>query len=137
SVPTSRSETPDSSGSSLLTTHQLEMANILKIDLDLVKKSDNSLQMSWKRYKAINAALMKCTKVKWPGRTPQTAEIAEILISKSSWCKPVQPNFKKVGHYPQMVDWLEKDEDDDDPSDLEVWGVENIGYLHSDLTLWL
>jgi hypothetical protein len=113
------------------------MAKILKIDLDLVIKSDNSLQMSWKRYKAINAALLKRTKVKWPGKTPQTAEIAEILISKSSWYKPIQPNFKKVGRYPQMVDWLERDADDDDPSDLEVWGLEKTRYLHSDLTLWL
>jgi hypothetical protein len=137
SIPGSRSETPDTSGSSRLTTHQLEMARILKIDLDLVVKSDNSLQMSWKRYKAINAALLKRTKVKWPGKTPQTAEVAEILISKSSWYKPIQPNFKKVGRYPQMIDWLERDADDDDPSDLEVWGVEKSRYLHSDLTLWL
>jgi hypothetical protein len=137
SIPGSRSETPDTSGSSRLTTHQLEMARILKIDLDLVVKSDNSLQMSWKRYKAINAALLKRTKVKWPGKTPQTTEVAEILISKSTWYKPVQPNFKKVGRYPQMVDWLERDADDDDPSDLEVWGVEKSRYLHSDLTLWL
>jgi hypothetical protein len=93
--------------------------------------------MNWKRYKAINAALLKRTKVKWPGKTPQTTEIAEILISKSSWYKPIQPNFKKVGRYPQMVDWLERDADDDDPSDLEVWGVEKSRYHQSDLTLWL
>jgi len=35
-----------------------------------------------------------------------------------------------------MVEWLERDVDDDEPSDLEVWHLQKPHYTFKDLGLW-
>ena len=35
-----------------------------------------------------------------------------------------------------MVEWLERDDDDDEPSDLHVWHSEKSHYTFKDLGIW-
>ena len=66
---------------------------------------------------------------------PLNEHIIEMMQSKTFWYDYIHKYFGKVGDYPEMVAWLEKD--GDVPLNLEVWRVEKERYSFEDLDSYL
>jgi hypothetical protein len=66
---------------------------------------------------------------------PSQEHIIETMQSKTFWYDYICKYFTKVGEHPDMVSWLENN--DDAPSDIEVWRVEKKSYSFGDLDQYL
>jgi hypothetical protein len=106
----------------------------LNISSDVVDRSDTSLYMGYKKYKAIVAATHAASEITWEVRKPTDTEIIEIFVAKSSYHKNLK-HFKHVASYPDMQKWLENN--DDSPSSLKVWGVHQESYTYANLEEWV
>jgi hypothetical protein len=113
------------------------MAHIItKLDIpsDLIDRSDTSLSMGYKKYKAITAAIHAASQITWEVKKPTDTEITEIFVAKSSFHKNLK-HFRHVSNYPDMQKWLENDTDA--PSSLKVWGVHKDSYTYADFEEWV
>ena len=121
--------------------YHLQLIGILKIDSVLSDRSKKGLRWCYKKYKAFNAAVQLMDQMsrdgKWPlgARKPGHTELVEIFMSKSYWHSHVAKPFGLVACHPQMVAWL--DDDDDGPSDFEVWNLQKSEYGFKELKDWL
>ena len=71
----------------------------------------------------------------WVGDKVTAVELIELFVSKSFWHSHVKKYFSQVSNHPLMVDWLEHGEDQ--PSNLDVWGVKKPSYTFKDLKEYL
>ena len=106
----------------------------LNIPSNLVDRSDTSLHMGYRKYKAIVAAIHTASEITWEVKKPTDTEITECFVAKSSFYKNLK-HFKHVPDYPDMQKWLEND--DDAPSSLKVWGVHKVSYTYADFEEWV
>ena len=51
------------------------------------------------------------------------------------WTTYSTPAMKDIHEYRTMLEWLERGEDEDEPSDLAVWGVAKQSYNFKDLDI--
>lgn len=121
--------------------HHLQLMKILEIDHELSDRGKKGLVWCYKKYKAFNAAVQLMEQLvkqgKWPlARKPNHTELVEIFMSKSYWHSHVAKPFGIIARYPQMVAWLEC-EDDDKPSDFEVWHQQKAEYGFKELKEWI
>ena len=120
---------------------KIQLMQVLNINRELSDRKKRGLVLSYKKYKAINAAIHSVDQMVvqgvWPlPERPINTEIVEIFMSKSFWHSHVSKTFSLVPHYPQMVAWLEHDESDF-PSDFEVWHLQKSEYGFKELDEWL
>jgi hypothetical protein len=115
---------------------------ILGIDRELSDRSKKGLVWLYKKYKAFNTAIQLMDQLSQQGKWPlpkkaSRTEVIEIFVSKSFWHSHVVGNFNSVvGRFPQMVEWLEREEGDL-PSDFEVWHLQKSEYGFKELELWI
>jgi len=121
--------------------HHIQLMSILKIDSELSDRSKKGLRWCYKKYKAFNGAVQFMDQLsregKWPlaAKKPSHTELVEIFMSKSYWHSHVVKPFALIARYPQMVAWLEDDEDG--PSDFNVWHLQKSEYAFKELKEWL
>jgi hypothetical protein len=114
---------------------------ILGIDHELSDRGKKGLAWYYKKYKAHGAAVQLMDQMHaqgtWPlPKKPSNAELVEIFLSKSYWHSHVAKGFANISRYPEMVQWLER-EDTDHPSDLDVWHVQRSDYGFRELAVWI
>ena len=120
--------------------HHLQLMDILGIEPELSDRSKKGLKWCYKKYKAFNAAVQTMDQLssqgKWPlGKKAGHTELVEIFVSKSYWHSHIAKPFSIIARYPQMVAWLE--DEDDGPSDFEVWHAQKSEYGFKELKEWL
>ena len=111
---------------------------LLGIPTHLCDRSDHSLHISYQKYKAHLEASQTYDRMidgSWTGNKLAAVDFIELFVSKSFWHSHVKKYFSRVSNHPLMVAWLENLEDQ--PSDLEVWGVEKSSYTFKDLDVYL
>ena len=114
---------------------------ILGIKPELSDRSKKGLKWCYEKYKALNAAVQTMDPLskqgKWPlvAKKPNHTELVEIFMSKSYWHSYIMKPFTVIARYPQMVAWLE--DEDDGPTDFEVWHLQKSEYGFKELKEWL
>jgi hypothetical protein len=117
---------------------QLEIMSVLDMDQSLISKKGSrvSLETIWKRYTSITKAISMVSSSDWDsGKKPTDSEIITIYNSKSVF----YDQSKVLQHlpvYPEMIDWLERLEDQVDET-TSLWGYYKVGYTLRDLEKWL
>ena len=71
----------------------------------------------------------------WTIKKPARVDLIELFVSKSYFHSHYKIFFPKVTDYPDMVAWLEQQEDQ--LSDVDVWGIQRINYTFTNLETWL
>jgi hypothetical protein len=96
--------------------------------------------MWYKKYKAWNDAVAKLDGLRsanqWMLPDIGRSELINLFGGRAYWHSHIKKAFRDIHNYKLMVDWLEMKEDDDEPSDLQVWHVEKSHYTFKDLGLW-
>jgi hypothetical protein len=109
-----------------------DLLHRLEIPVELLDRNDKGLRFAYQKYKAHQQAVQRLEEMvangTWEGKRPVATDLIEIFISKTKW-------FSQISQYPQMVLWLEQDENS--PSDLEVWGIQKDQYSFPDLHAFL
>ena len=117
------SETPLSSKEVILT--------LLGLPVHLCDRTDHSLHTAYQKYKGhIEASQTHERMVSdgtWAGRKLTAVDLIELFVSKSFWHSHIKKYFSNVSNYPMLVEWLEN-EPEDQPSDVDVWGVQKLSY---------
>ena len=105
----------------------------------LADRSDHSLQIAYKKYKAYLEACHVNERMvgdgQWTGNKLSAVDLIELFVSKSFWHSHVKKCFSQVSNHPLMVEWLENEVDG--PSNLDFWGVEKPSYTFKDLKGYL
>ena len=95
--------------------------------------------MWYKKYNAWNDAVAKLDEMKsanqWTLPDIGRTELINIFAKRAYWHSHIMNAFKDIHNYKLMVEWLERD-DDDRPSDLDVWNLEKSHYTFKDLGIW-
>ena len=136
------SDPVESQTASKLTSEQHLIAKELSIPPNMLQSgAPLTLQDSYTYYLAYIKANEELTRIKaagtWPSsiRLPGKTDIAFLFIGKSAyyqtWCK----TFPHVSKHPDMVQWLQSD--DDRKEDIEVWGEGHNIYNFQHLMKWL
>lgn len=119
----------------------IQLMSILEIDSELSDRTKKGLRWCYKKYKAFNGAVQSMDQLfregKWPlaAKKPSHTELVEIFMSKSYWHSHVVKPFAAIASHPQMVTWLEDEEDG--PSDFDVWHLQKSEYGFKELKEWL
>lgn len=116
------------------------VANALEVNPALTHRNDSSLAMWYKKYNAWNEAIAKLEQLKsanqWSlpgiGRT----ELINLFSGRAFWHSHIKKSFKDIQNYRLMVDWLERSNEDEEPSNLDVWHLEKPHYTFKDLGIW-
>ncbi|KAF8977539.1 hypothetical protein BDQ17DRAFT_1339177 [Cyathus striatus] len=115
-----------------------ELIDVLKIPRDILVSTAPRLQVTYQRYLAcIKANSDHNTMDKnrtWPVAKATKKEIVTVFVSSSAWYENYS-NFDKIADFPAMQSWLAEDEDS--PTDLDLWGFERDYYTFLDLKRWL
>lgn len=107
----------------------------LNINLTLARNGGSPIRdprTTYKRYTAALAAQELAKNWQAPPKQPTQEEVACLFISRGSWYQSWIKNFQHVHLYPDMVAWLEGDDDIDpwdDPAsktkhtmaDIKIW----------------
>ena len=98
----------------------------LHIPLYLADYTDHGHHFAYEKYKAFleaNVTLASLfASVEWEGKRPVITDLIEIFQFKSMWHAPHAKAFYKVGNYPEMVSWLNREKSA--LSDMALWGFE-------------
>ena len=112
-----------------------ELIRELNVPVHLTDRSDAPLRIAYQRWKAHHAAVDALTKRiaegRWSFKRPNAKQLIEMFTSKSNWHEYYVPAFQNLSDYPDMLLWLEQD--DDAPSNVEVWGVDKDNFLFKDM----
>jgi hypothetical protein len=104
-----------------------------------VGTGDVSLQIAYQKYKAFLDAQKTYNDMvrekTWTIKKPTKVDLIELFVSKSFFHSHYKTYFSKVAGYADMTAWLEENEDG--PSDVDVWGIKRENYTFSDLMAWL
>jgi len=103
----------------------LQVSNALDIDPGLTYHTDPSLRIWYKKYNAYNEAVAKLTQIKatstWTLADIGHTELINIFGGQLYWHSHISSAFGNIQNHKLMVKWLEREDDDDEPSDLEIW----------------
>ena len=117
------------------------VANALEVDSVLTHRNDSSLRMWYKKYNAWNDVVAKLDGLKsanqWTLPDIGRSELINLFAGRAYWHSHIKKAFKDIHNYKIMVEWLERDSEDDEPSDLQVWHLEKSHYTFKDLGLWM
>ena len=112
----------------------------MQIDADLtVKNTDKDLRRWYRKWNAYQEAWAKIQKLRGSGQwefNVGKTELINLFGKRSMWTSYVTPAMKDIHDYRIMVEWLERNEDEDEPSDLAVWGIAKQSYNFKDLDIW-
>ncbi|KAF8995260.1 hypothetical protein BDQ17DRAFT_1330675 [Cyathus striatus] len=115
-----------------------ELVEVLKIPRDILESTAPGLQVAYQRYlaciKAVSDHNIMDKNRTWPIAKATKKEIVTVFVSSSAWYENYS-NFDKIADFPTMQSWLVEDEDS--PSDLNLWGFESDHYTFLDLKKWL
>ncbi len=78
---------------------------------------------------------MKTTNI-WTLKDIGCTELINVFAGQSFWHSHISSAFGDIQNHKAMVEWLEQEEDDEEPSDLEVWHLQKSCYTFKDLGLW-
>ncbi|KAF8805712.1 hypothetical protein BYT27DRAFT_7103959 [Phlegmacium glaucopus] len=97
--------------------------------------------MWYKKYNAWNDAVARLDGLRsanqWTLPDIGRTELINLFSGRAYWHSHIKKGFRDIHNYKLMVEWLERDVDDDDePSDLKVWHLEKSHYTFKDLGLW-
>jgi hypothetical protein len=140
-VATSSVSVSDAHAGGTTNLHHIQLMSLLKIDSELSDRTKKGLRWCYKKYKAFNVAVQFMDQLskegKWPlaAKKPSHTELVEIFMSKSYWHSHVVKPFAVLACHPQMVTWLEDEEDD--LSDFDVWHLQKSEYGFKELKEWL
>jgi hypothetical protein len=132
--------TPAVSSSGTALAAKEAILTLLGIGTHLCDRSDQSLHVSYQKYKAHLEASQTYERMiadgSWTGNKLTAVDLIELFVSKSFWHSHVRRYFSQVPNHPLLVSWLEN-KPEDRPSDLDVWGIEKSGYTFKDLDMFL
>ncbi|KAF8990911.1 hypothetical protein BDQ17DRAFT_1333189 [Cyathus striatus] len=118
--------------------HTEELIDVLKTPRDILESTAPGLRVAYQRYLAcIKAVSNHNTMDKnrtWPVAKATKKEIITVFVSSSAWYENYS-NFDKIADFPAIQSWLAEDEDS--PTDLDLWGFERDYYMFLDLKRWL
>ena len=131
-----RSLTPDPTHLSHLSTFRMDLMSCLHITLHLADCTDHhGLHFAYQKYKvfleANDTLASLCASGKWEGKRPVITDFIEKFQSKSMWHAHYAKALSKVGNYPEMVSWLNREKNA--PSNMALWGFEKASYNFKDL----
>jgi hypothetical protein len=116
------------------------IANALEVDPALTHRGDTSLRMWYKKYNAWNDVVVRLDGLKsenqWRLPDVGRTELINLFSGRAYWHSHIKKGFKDIHNYKLMVDWLERGDDDDKPSDLDVWNSEKSHYTFKDFGIW-
>ena len=118
----------------------LSVAKSLQIDSEMMMtNTDKDLRVWYHKYNAYEMAWTQIqalwSKGQWQFNVGKT-ELINLFGKRSMWNSHVQPAMRNINEYQVMIEWLERAEDDTEPSDLEVWGFTKQVYTFSNLEAW-
>ena len=106
-----------------------------KITLKNTDKDFREWYCKWNGYQEAWAKIQRLRgSGQWEFNVGKT-ELINLFGKHSMWTSHVTPAMKDIHDYRVMVEWLEKGEDKDEPSDLAVWGVAKQSYNFKDLDI--
>ena len=111
----------------------------LDMDQGLVglKGSRASLETLWKRYTTIIKAISKVGETDWEvGKKPADGEIIGVYRGKSAFYDQSKV-LQYVRLHPEMVEWLERSDLDQEDDPTGLWGYFKTTYALKDLEKWL
>ena len=113
----------------------------MELDPALTYRSDSTLRMWYKKYNAWNEIFAKLDGLKaanqWTLPDVGCTELINLFAGRAYWHSHITKAFKDIHNYKIMVEWLERDDDENDrPSDLDVWNLEKSHYTFKDLGIW-
>ena len=116
------------------------IADTLEVDPALTHRNDSSRRTWYKKYNALNVTVAKLDGLKsanqWTLQDIGQTELINLFSGRSYWHSHVKKAFKDIHNYKTMVEWLERNDDDDEPSNLDVWHLEKSHYTFKDLGIW-
>ncbi len=135
-TPAGHSETPAASASDAFKENVLTQ---LGISIHLADRADRGLHVAYEKYKAHLEACQtyerKVADGSWTGSKLTAVDLIQLFVSKSFWHSHYKPLFSKVFNSPDMVAWLESDEDR--VADEVLWGFQKSVYQYKDLKEYL
>lgn len=100
----------------------VQIANALEVDPALTHRTDSSLKMYYKKYNAWNSVVAEMDRLKsanqWTLPDIGYTKLINIFARRAYWHSHIKKAFRDIHHYKLMVEWLERNVDDDEPSDL-------------------
>lgn len=138
---------PHRAADSMLTAEEEEIAQALEIPPTMYRKGAAlSLQEHYARYLVfLEAKKTLAAKKKdglWPAglRTPTDSDCWALFIGRSTWYDGWNKTFSKLRNFPEMIKWLNNDEDAQ--QDRDLWGkvgtyhfIELVNWIENDGTL--
>ena len=129
-------------GSSLMGTFKEKLVMVLQVPAELENHTDKGLHDAWKKYKAYLDAAKKLDELWDAGqlrnvfdRKPVQTDLKSLFKAKTQWHETYQKTFPRLYDHPDMVAWLE-DQEDKQP-DVDLWGINKASYTFADLKAWL
>jgi hypothetical protein len=123
-------------------TFKEKLVRILQVPTELANHTDKGLADAWMKYKAYLDATKKLDDLWGAGklvnvfdRKPTQTDLKNLFKGKTQWHDTFQKTFPKLGDYPEMIAWLEDDEDKQ--QDVDLWGIKKVNYTFADLKEWL
>jgi L-rhamnose mutarotase len=119
----------------------LAVALALSVDPALThKKGDTSLRMHYCKYLAFESAWdqiqLRKKQNQWPYTSFLKTELINLFGRRGMWNSHTVKGMADIPQYPEMRRWLERKDDETDPTDQEVWGIIKAQYTFKDLSLW-
>ena len=111
----------------------------LDMDQGLIgmKGSRASLETIWKRYTTIIRAIAMVGEIDWElGKKPAEGEIIGVYGGKSAYYDQSKV-LQYVRLHPEMVEWLERSDPDQEDDSTSFWGYYKTSYALKDLEKWL
>jgi hypothetical protein len=124
--------------SSSVSARHIEIMTSLDMDQSLVsnKGARVSLETNWKRYITVIKAISKVGDIDWEsGKKPTDSEVIAIYTSKSVFYDQSKV-FQHVRLYPEMIEWLERSESDENKT-TRLWGFNKATFTLKDLETWV
>ena len=111
----------------------------LGIPTHMADRNERGLHVAYEKYKAYLGACRTYEREvadgSWTGGKLSGADLIQLFVSKSFWHSHYKPLFSKVSDHPDMLKWLENDEDR--LSDEVLWGFKKASYQFKDLRAYL
>lgn len=111
----------------------------LGISAHMADRNDRGLHVAYEKYKAYLEACReyerKVADGSWSGRKLTGTDLIELFVSKSFMHSHYKPLFSKLSNHPDMIKWLEND--NDRSSDEVLWGFKKGSYQFKDLKVYL
>jgi hypothetical protein len=116
-------------------------ALLLGVDPSLTyRKKDTGLRMHYQKYKAYQSACDKIQRLtkqhQWPYPQFLKTELINLFGRRGMWNSHTVKGMQDISQFPKMQEWLEREDNELEPTDEDVWGVTKSQYTFVDLALW-